>query len=693
MSTIILVPFEYKKEKMSEQQGARHLITFGVIPLLTVASVWAYDVYRRQNISNHRRGVNLYGSVEEEENEEESPRGLRRTASSFFLDDESEDGDPRGRESALPGAAAFKQTNPGFKARPLNDNQQMTGGPWTSLGLEQPLVVAMVGLPARGKSYIVKMIIRFLTWTGFECKVFNVGSYRRDMGLAGADSSFFSTENKESGKVREEMAMVVQSLMYEWLHENTARNRVAFFDATNTTEERRAALATRAKQEACFLLFVESICDDEEVLQRNYELKLQNDDYKHMAPARARADFQERVSMYEKVYVFCYTMFFLPSFLVHDGLFVSYPSSITACLHSVTPHDTSLTIIIPSLPPSLPPSLNQSTQCSHYLLPHRYETVQDAEHGGTLSYIKMINVGQKMITRNCTGYLPCQISFFLQNVHIHPRKIYLSLTSMDAANAELFMQQQESTYSAIPLFYCSSFFSFLFSSCVCLSYHLPAFSDTTWHESNHHPPSLNQPSINRHNTHITSYNNSGTGRSSQRLTVEGKQYSQDLARFLEEQRELHSECKEMLVLSGASRVHAETLFHLRMVFSCYSTPLLNEMRGGDLHGLTRVDIERRFPQEHKAREKNKLRYRFPGVGGESYLDIIERIRPVIVEIERQRRSVLTVCHIAVLRCIYAYLVGSKLEDIPHLEIKPHHVYELSPGPFGCTVIDHDLTNR
>ena len=119
----------------------------------------------------------------------------------------------------------------------------------------------------------------------------------------------------------------------------------------------------------------------------------------------------------------------------------------------------------------------------------------------------MINVGQKMITRNCTGYLPCQISFFLQNVHIHPRKIYLSLTSMDAANAELFMQQQEST-----------------------------------------------------------------GRSSQRLTVEGKQYSQDLARFLEEQREVHSECKEMLVLSGASRVHAETLFHLRMVFSCYSTP-------------------------------------------------------------------------------------------------------------------------
>jgi hypothetical protein len=58
-------------------------------------------------------------------------------------------------------------------------------GSLNSLGLEQPLVIAMVGLPARGKSYIVKMLIRYLTWIGFETEVFNVGSYRRKIGLAG----------------------------------------------------------------------------------------------------------------------------------------------------------------------------------------------------------------------------------------------------------------------------------------------------------------------------------------------------------------------------------------------------------------------------------------------------------------------------------------------------------------------------
>ena len=76
----------------------------------------------------------------------------------------------------------------------------------------------MVGLPARGKSYIVKMIIRYLMWTGFETEVFNVGSYRRKLGLAGADSTFFSSGNTEGQKIREEMAMAVQDIMYEWLH-------------------------------------------------------------------------------------------------------------------------------------------------------------------------------------------------------------------------------------------------------------------------------------------------------------------------------------------------------------------------------------------------------------------------------------------------------------------------------------------
>ncbi len=174
---------------------------------------------------------------------------------------------------------------------------------WSTLGLEQPLVIAMVGLPARGKSYLVKMIMRYLKWTGFECQVFNVGSYRRKVGFASASSDFFDSANLNAQKVREDMAMVVQDAMYTWLHETKeSKRRVAIFDATNTTSSRRVALAQRARKENVFLLFVESICDDEEVLQRNYELKIRNDDYKDIDPDTARADFMSRVRAYEKVY-------------------------------------------------------------------------------------------------------------------------------------------------------------------------------------------------------------------------------------------------------------------------------------------------------------------------------------------------------------------------------------------------------
>ena len=627
----------------ADDNRVSELLTFALVPLVSIGATWLYDSYMRTSSSSKSSSSSRFsksrgsagsagalsghgalqkgdmtrtGSFEDimrggsGESMDQSNDGSleggsgrgpkRRSSSSFFLD-ESEHGDPKGKESranARELAVSYKSgdgngngsgNGSGSRNNTTTDDSSGDGegpeaglfdggvyrrlespfhgahperaagikeGNWTSLGLEQPLVVAMVGLPARGKSYVVKMIIRFLSWSGFECQVFNVGSHRRKMGLVGADSNFFDDNNSANAAMREEMAMAVQNEMYMWLHESMSKRRVAFFDATNTTVERRHALVARARSESTFLLFIESICDDEKTLQRNYDLKLLNEDYSQMDPGKAREDFMKRVEMYTKV----------------------------------------------------------------------YETIVDTEDNGALSYIKMINVGQKMITRNCSGYVPSQISFYLQNVHIVPRKIFLSLTSMNRLGTS-----DEATFSL------------------------------------QHGESAN-------------------------LTNEGRVYSRSLALFCENQRDTVDVCADLLVLSGASRVHAETLFHLRQLFSCYSTPLLNEMRGGDLHGLSRADIKRKYPQEYQKRAADKLHYRFPGVGGESYLDIIERVRPVIIELERQRRSVLSVCHIAVLRCIYAYLMGTIQEDIPYLQFKAHHVYELTPGPFGCRCVVHDLSS-
>ena len=73
---------------------------------------------------------------------------------------------------------------------------------------------------------------------------------------------------------------------------------------------------------------------------------------------------------------------------------------------------------------------------------------------------------------------------------------------------------------------------------------------------------------------------------------------------------------------------------------------------------------------------NKLCYRYPR--GESYLDLISRIEPIIFEIERSRVTVIVIAHQAVLRCLYAYFHEHDVPDVPRLNIPLHHVIKLMP---------------
>jgi hypothetical protein len=67
-------------------------------------------------------------------------------------------------------------------------------------GYERRVMVVMVGLPARGKSYISKMLIRYLRWASCDAKIFNVGELRRRLGMAGVDKSFFDSHNEDAKK-------------------------------------------------------------------------------------------------------------------------------------------------------------------------------------------------------------------------------------------------------------------------------------------------------------------------------------------------------------------------------------------------------------------------------------------------------------------------------------------------------------
>ena len=175
--------------------------------------------------------------------------------------------------------------------------------------INERVVIAMVGLPARGKSYTSKAIMHYLAFLGCPVRLFNAGNTRRSMGLAGADASFFDASNEGAKHQRDQMAMATLDELLAWLETVPSPScACGIFDATNTTVARRHAViercaqAERASASALRLVFVENVCNDEALLLHSYQMKLGNGDYKGADPEQALADFISRVRAYERVY-------------------------------------------------------------------------------------------------------------------------------------------------------------------------------------------------------------------------------------------------------------------------------------------------------------------------------------------------------------------------------------------------------
>ena len=140
------------------------------------------------------------------------------------------------------------------------------------------LVIVMVGLPARGKSYVSKKLCRYLNWLQYDTTIFNVGNRRRKVVLQTAPSSstqefapapssnqaadFFDPENVDANKLREKVALdTLDEALDHLIH---GGGSVAIFDATNSTVERRNLIIQRIRQRSSEVqvMFLESQCFD-----------------------------------------------------------------------------------------------------------------------------------------------------------------------------------------------------------------------------------------------------------------------------------------------------------------------------------------------------------------------------------------------------------------------------------------------
>ncbi|GAB0202333.1 6-phosphofructo-2-kinase/fructose-2,6-bisphosphatase 1 [Grus japonensis] len=164
-----------------------------------------------------------------------------------------------------------------------------------------PTMVILVGLPARGKTYISRKLTRYLNWIGTPTRVFNVGQYRREAVQSYKSYEFFRHDNEEAMQIRRQCALAALKDVRTYL--SSEEGQVAVFDATNTTRERRALILQFAKENGYKVLFVESICDDPAIIEENIkQVKLSSPDYKGCAQEEVVADFLQRIECYKATY-------------------------------------------------------------------------------------------------------------------------------------------------------------------------------------------------------------------------------------------------------------------------------------------------------------------------------------------------------------------------------------------------------
>ncbi|KKK14836.1 hypothetical protein AOCH_004938 [Aspergillus ochraceoroseus] len=398
---------------------------------------------------------------------------------------------------------------------------------------DSKVCVVMVGLPARGKSLIAGKAMRYLGWVGIPARVFNVGTYRRQ-GTPQPTATFFDPRNSEGEKMRRAAAEAAVTDMLKWFE--SGKGVVAILDATNSTRERRRWIYECCHNANIETLFVESICDDEDLIMNNIlEVKTTSPDYKGQDPEVAALDFRNRIRNYEKV----------------------------------------------------------------------YETIDDNEKHYT--YVKLINVGSTVIINQIKDYLSSRLVYYIQNLHIKPRSIWLS----------------------------------------------------------------------RHGE--SEYNLTGKIGGDSNISQRGEAYARALPGLLKKSG-VPPNTKIVIWTSTLKRT-IQTARHLaaETSYEKLEWKALDELDSGVCDGLTYEEIAERYPEDFAARDEDKYNYRYRG--GESYRDVVIRLEPIIMELERSE-NIIIVTHQAVLRCIYSYFLNVPQEQSPWMEVPLHTLIKLTPRAYG-----------
>nr|CCC91853.1 putative 6-phosphofructo-2-kinase/fructose-2,6-biphosphatase [Trypanosoma congolense IL3000] len=112
---------------------------------------------------------------------------------------------------------------------------------------------------------------------------------------------------------------------------------------------------------------------------------------------------------------------------------------------------------------------------------------------------------------------------------------------------------------------------------------------------------------------------------------------------------------------------------------------LNELHAGVFENLTHSEVREQCSLMEKLRNCNKFSFRYPK--GESYKDLVQRLEPVIMELENADRVVVVVGHHAVLRALLTYFGSISSESCVWLDVPYDTVWRCTYDSKGMTSLE------
>lgn len=160
------------------------------------------------------------------------------------------------------------------------------------------LYIAMVGLPARGKTTVSSKLKEGLEQDDLKVRIFNNGDLRRQyLGEASSRPEFYNPDNRDGLAAREELARMNMEQAQAFL---AGEGHVAILDATNVSAERRNSITQTLTDHP--LLWVECINDDQDLVDASILRKTRLPEFSRLSEAEAVASFKQRIAYYQSVY-------------------------------------------------------------------------------------------------------------------------------------------------------------------------------------------------------------------------------------------------------------------------------------------------------------------------------------------------------------------------------------------------------